>query len=122
MSNITVELCAFSGIPNPTFTLDDDEAADLAGRVAATMMAAGGESPAPEQKGQLDYSGFIVTADGEFGLPTQVSVFAGRVTVVTEAQSTDYPDTSGCEGLLQTASRRHGLGDMLDALGLNRIV
>lgn len=121
MSNVSVELCAFSGIPNPTFTLDDDEAADLAGRVTSAM-AAGGESPAPEQKSQLDYSGFVVSADGEFGLPAQVSVFAGRVTVVTEAQSTEYPDTSGSEGLLLTAARRHGLGEMLDALGLDSIV
>lgn len=49
---VEIELDVFSGRPNPSWTLDDDAAAELLARL--------GDAPRPPPPGHLGYRGFLV--------------------------------------------------------------
>jgi hypothetical protein len=114
--SIEVEPQVFSGRPNPTFELDDAETADLVGRVAIVVAGAG--EPPTDEIGPLGYSGFRVTmADGD-GLPGDLYVFQGRVTVTTPVSSTAFQDVTGVEAFLIAAGRSHGQSELFDGLNI----
>lgn len=71
-SAVTVELDIFSGRPNPSWLLADEQIPALMDRLRALESAAGGSIAAP-----LGYRGLIVRLDG--GEPRVVTIQAGTV-------------------------------------------
>ena len=115
---VTAELLVFSGNPNPTFDLDDGETATLAGLVAACV-AAGGTAAEQAEPAVLGYRGFRLSSDA----PTEpdldlLTVTTGSVVAVSADGLVAFPDSAGCEQQLLAAARNHGLGEILDELGL----
>jgi hypothetical protein len=108
---VRVELMVFSGRPNPDFELTPDQAEELARRVAA--LPRGGVRPSPPG---LGYQGFHITSDRAGEWPAQVTVFGGVCTLEDGGDSRE--DTGDVEGWLLDLARRHGHGDLLDALGV----
>lgn len=106
-----VELMAFSGVRNPTFALTEEEAAELARRVAA--LPRGGIRYSPPG---LGYQGLRVTSERAGEWPAQVTVFRG--VFIAEDGNDSREDTGGVEGWLLELARRQGHGDLLDALGV----
>ena len=108
---VRVELMVFSGRPNPSFQLTEDETEELARRVAA--LPRGAVQPSPPG---LGYQGFRVTSDRAGEEPAQMTVLNG---VCTSEDGDDIrEDTGGVEGWLLDLARRHGHGDLLEALGV----
>jgi hypothetical protein len=116
MSDVNVELRAFSGNPNPTFVLDDSQLATLAACVADTL--SGGSPAEEEQPAGQEYAGFVVSEGADEGLPDLLIVVSGLVTAVTDAGAVSYSD-AGCEDALIAIARDNGLGDLLDTLGVS---
>ena len=115
---VTARLLVFSGNPNPTFDLDDGETATLAGLVAACV-AAGGTATEQAEPAVLGYRGFRLSTDA----PTEpdldlLTVTTGSVVAVSADGLVAFADSAGCEQQLLVAARNHGLGEILDELGL----
>ena len=102
-STVTVELDAFSGLPNPRWTLTASEAREL-GRLFGDLPEAGGITlPQPV----LGYRGFRITSSEGGAVPREAYVTSGLVMV--EDQGTLYRDTRGIEAWLiaRAADRGH---------------
>jgi hypothetical protein len=106
-----VELMVFSGRPNPSFQLTEDQAEEFARRVAALPRAA--VRPTPPG---LGYQGFRVTSDRAGEWPARWTVLNGVCSAEDGGDSRE--DTGGVEGWLLELARRHSHGDLLDALGV----
>jgi hypothetical protein len=108
---VRVELMVFSGRPNPSFQLTEGETEELVRRVSA--LPRGADRPSPPG---LGYQGFRVTADRAGEWPARLTVVKGVCT--TEDGGDSREDAGALEGWLLDLARRHGHGDLLDALGV----
>ena len=102
--DVTVELDAFSGRPNPSWTLAPAEAKEFARRLR-DLPAAEGSRAAPER---LGYRGFWIHA----GQPaTRILVHDGLVvTIAPGGASTLRSDARGAEAWLVAQATRRGYG------------
>lgn len=106
-----VELQAFSGRPNPRWTLPEPQASHL-----TTLLSQLGE-PAPAVPARLGYQGLTVHSQVPGGrwIPW-LRVSAGTVTLLTGPQAGTYHDTAQLEDWLLGEAERAGLADVLDAV------
>ena len=102
---IEVELDAFSGRPNPRWTLSITDAEELARRLAELPP---GEPP--DEPPALGYRGFELTNPGEVGdLPPRIRVYAGGVSLIGDDGASHYRDERGIEAWLIGQARSRGL-------------
>lgn len=108
-----VILHLFSGLPDPSWELADEEAAELAKRLIDLTPA---HHMLPE--GGLGYSGFtLANPDKRAGLPAQVQVFRGIVGVWENGYPTYYQDLHHLEEwLIERGRKLRYSGDLLDRL------
>jgi hypothetical protein len=112
---LSATLLIFSGRPDPSFELNDEETSDLAGRVQSTI---GGQQVPEAHEGGLGYRGFLVrNTAGIEGVPAQIVVFGGVVTEQEGTEARNWRDTGGCEDALVAAARSRELGDLIAAGG-----
>jgi hypothetical protein len=101
---IVVELDAFSGRPDPSWTLTRAEARELARRLR-DLPPAQGSSAVPER---LGYRGFWIYAGRP---PTRVFVHDGLVAIIAPGGAgTLRRDARGAEAWLVAEATRHGYG------------
>ena len=105
---VTVELDAFSGLPNPTWTLTAAQHAELERRLRDLPSARDARLP----EGGLGYRGFRLTAAGEDGAGRQIYVTSGLVQI-GEAEALLYRDVHGLEAWLREQARVRGYGGAL---------
>src|SRR6266851_5126033 len=109
-SGVEVMLDAFSGQPNPTWTLTMDEVEEL-GRRLGPAPAAGGAVALAEQEEpvNLGYRGFLVRAAGQpAAIPARFRVFRSVVTIYEEDRRTQVTDERGVEAFLTDLARKRG--------------
>ncbi len=96
-----VELDVFSGVPNPSWTLEPDAAAALRDALAR-MVAKASDAQAPEA---LGYRGFVVDPQGELGDWQEIRVWRHVVVATTPrgVEVLDDPD-SRAESILIAAA------------------
>lgn len=108
-SDVVVELDAYSGLPNPTWTLTAEEAAEAERRLRDLPIAAGARMP----EAVLGYRGFrLREGTASPGTGRRIYVAAGLVQV----EDTDgplYRDVHGLEAWLRELARRKGHGQAL---------
>jgi hypothetical protein len=106
----TVELDAFSGRPNPTWTLADAERTELKRRLAALPRAPVDAVPDVG----LGYRGFRITIPAEGGTAAQqIYVTHGLVRIGAPGDRPLLRDVHGLEAWLRAQARREGLGGVL---------
>ncbi len=115
---ITAEMLVFSGNADPTFTLDDAQTGQLSALVAQNV--GGIATPAQQEEPSiLGYRGFRLSgATTELGGFSGITITGGTVIAVSPDGLSSFPDAAGCEQQLLADARQHGLGDLLDELGL----
>jgi hypothetical protein len=101
--DVSVELDAFSGRPNPTWSLNGPEVAELRSRLAGLPAAPGQTVP----EGGLGYRGFRVRLRGEGSSPEE-SVYVAKGLVSRGANGQVYRDTHDLEGWLRENARARG--------------
>lgn len=110
-ADVVVELDAFSGLPNPTWTLSAAEAGELAARLR-DLPRADATLPAPV----LGYRGFRVrNPGGEGGVPEVLYVSrAGWVLVGEPGEGGElYQDRRASQALLIAAAERRGYAEVV---------
>lgn len=109
-ATMRVELHIFSGRPDPFWELSEEEAAELAKRLAGLPY-----THQPPRPGGLGYRGFSVSnATASAGLPMRVSVFDGVIVSFEGGKTTYYKDTNNIEPWLLDQARKQGYGEILD--------
>lgn len=98
-----VELDAFSGRSNPTWTLPADKAARV--RDALARLPATDAAPRPEG---LGYRGFVIRHAG-----TEARVYRGMIDVTEEGANRTLLDSAGIEAQLAEEARQRGLSDIV---------
>ncbi len=108
-----VTLDVFSGRSNPAWDLSAAERGELAARLAGLPPA--DEPPAADG---LGYRGFVISnPSGEGGLPTEIRVCGGRVSVRGAGGEYHALDAAGLEPWLTEQARREGHGDLVEPTG-----
>ncbi|GAB4040581.1 hypothetical protein GCM10028809_65270 [Spirosoma gilvum] len=110
-TSLTVELDAFSGRPNPTWTLSEAESTEL-----VELLKSLPAIPDSAQTSRLGYRGFLVSNSKEAtGLPSRMRVYR-KVIRMESNPPQSYRDINGLEHrLIQQASQR-GYGAVIDSL------
>jgi hypothetical protein len=107
-----VQLDIYSGRPNPTWTLSPAQTEEI-GRMLVGLPRAAGAPPEPG----LGYRGFLLTnPERTAGLPAQVRVAAGTITIEHDGTFEYYRDVHGLERRLVQQASEHGYGDALNGL------
>jgi hypothetical protein len=107
-SEISVELDAFSGRPNPTWTLSSAEAEEALRRLRGLPSA---DAPVPDMG--LGYRGFILTGDDQ-QLGVGVRVVSGLVVRGEGVEPKVYRDVNGLESYLAELAGGRGFGGVLE--------
>ena len=109
---ITVTLDAFSGRPNPTWTLSEEEGAALA-RLLVDLP----RSPTAATEDGLGYRGFILeNPEHKAGLPARMRVGNGVITVEEDLGPASYQDIHGAERLFAQQATQRGYGALVQHL------
>lgn len=104
---VTVELDAFSGLPNPRFQLTSSETAELMRRLSDLPVAAGSTLP----DARLGYRGFSV----EVGPDDERYITSGLVAAIVDGKPTVIRrDNRDAEAYLKTIARARGYGSATD--------
>lgn len=104
-----VELDIFSGRPNPSWELTNEEASHLATRLAGLPTAAPEFAPPA-----LGYRGLVIfNPEGISGLPSQFRIYKGNMTI-DDPESKYYRDSNEIERWLLELGRAHGYGPVID--------
>ncbi|MFL6088209.1 MAG: hypothetical protein ACJ74F_34615 [Mycobacterium sp.] len=115
---VSVELLVFSGIQNPVFELDPEEATQIAAAIDQVV----GAELTPTSQGEdpvLGFRGFRLSSDDpEMSRLDSVLVARGAVIKTTPDGLMRGTDSAGCENQLIAAARNHGLADILHELGI----
>ena len=104
VSQIAVELDAFSGRPNPTWTLPPE----LARTVSDALSDSRSDAPALAVPGNLGYRGFIIRHEGQ-----EVRVYKGRLLFNDGGRARTVFDAQGVEALLAADARERGFADVV---------
>ena len=107
---LSVELDAFSGRPNPRWTLSENESASLL--EALRDLPPAGPQASPDQ---LGFRGFIVhNLQRAGGLPSRMRVWPGFVGYEDAAQPLVFVDANGCLRTLIEQAKRRGYGAIVE--------
>lgn len=107
---LAVEILVFSGLADPTFTLDDGQSLEFAALVSPAIAGVAVPAQLPARFG---YRGFGVESSEALGLaPLQVG--QGLVIVDGDDARAAFVDATGCEALLKQRAREAGFEDLLD--------
>jgi hypothetical protein len=105
-----VELDALSGVPNPRWTLSEDQVRTLAARLRKS-----GLRTDPVEPPGLGYRGFIIhNLDGEPGIASRVRVFRGLVASAETGELVVSHDAGNVEALLCEQARERGYSRLID--------
>ena len=109
LTNASIELDAFSGLPNPTWQMTEAEARDIATRLR--------NLPAVEERlpeATLGYRGFTIrNADGQ-----RIYVTRGLVATMAGNDATHvFRDAHDVEGALKAQARVRNYGGVVDRIG-----
>lgn len=105
-----IVLDALSGSSNPSWELSEEEVYELAKRMRQLN-----RTQRPFSEGGLGYRGFIVlNPNGLSGLPTQIRVYNGVLSIVRNESVENYDDVNGIENWLAKQARRHGYQDLVN--------
>lgn len=113
LSDTTVELDAFSGLPNPRWQLDVAEARELGTRLSGLPVAHGLMMP----EAGLGYRGFVV----HFGAHERLYVGKGLVAATREGSPVLYTDTKHAEAYLKDLAQARGYGSVTRNLSPNEV-
>jgi hypothetical protein len=105
LSNTTVELDAYSGLPNPRWQLNPNEVNELEDRVNGLP-----ESAAVEIPSQLGYRGFNIIDGNNLRLTVSSN---GYVVVHEDDGDKFYRDTKDVQGWLKRQAEARGFGNLL---------
>ena len=109
-TSMRVEFDVFSGQPNPAWELSAQEAAELARRLA--------DLPRHDQtaaEGGLGYRGFVISNPQKIpGLPVELRVYRGVLTVPGQGGALSYGDVNRIEQWLLEQAGQRGYGDLVD--------
>ena len=112
-SGVEVTLDVFSGRPNPSWILSGDDVTELARRLTGLAPS---DKPAAED--DLGYRGFRITnADRKPGLPFDVIVANGVVTIHDQSGDHRFVDSTGIERWLVDQARQRGYGSLVEGRG-----
>jgi hypothetical protein len=103
-----VTLEVFSGRPNPSWTFSADEEQEFARRLQSLP-----PSPQSPTEGDLGYRGFRIVTHAA-GLPSEIVVTQGVVTVRDTRGTRHYTDAAGIESWLVEQARRRGYGTLVE--------
>lgn len=107
-----VELDVFSGLPNPSWQMSAEEAADFRSRISSLP-----KTEKPSDEGGLGYRGFLVSNSEKLpGLPPKIRVYKGVLTISEDGTENYYEDVNGVERLLLRQARNHGYGDLVSGV------
>ena len=107
---VSVELDAFSGRPNPQWTLSENESASLLESLRDLPPAGPHASP-----DQLGFRGFVVhNLQRAGGLPGRMRVWSGFVGYEDEAGPPVFLDAHGCLRTLIEQAKRRGYGAIVE--------
>ncbi len=105
-----VELNIFSGRPNPSWELSEEEASELAKRLAGLT-----PTNQPHRVGGLGYRGFSISnPTASAGVPMHMNVFDGVIASLEGGNTRHYKDTNNVEHWLLEQARKQGHGEILD--------
>ncbi len=100
---MNVELDAFSGRPNPRWTLEASTAAEV-----ASMLKSLPTTPPVTLESRLGYRGFILHG-GDY----TATVFDGLVRLDNGGESHWFKDTAGIEAALRADAAKHGFSSIM---------
>ncbi|GAB3956982.1 hypothetical protein GCM10028805_48400 [Spirosoma harenae] len=110
-TNLTVELDAFSGKPNPTWTLSEAESAEFIAAVKSLPTISDST-----QTNKLGYRGFLLsTSKGADGLPSRIRVYR-KIIRVESTPPQSFQDINGLERRLKQQASQRGYSAVLDSL------
>ncbi len=110
---VTVEIDAYSGRPNPGWTLSSQEVVELKQRLQGLSSIS-----TPSPKGDLGYRGFLIHDPAHTaGIGTQAQVYNGVITMTDQQQTTSYKDIHDVEQWLQKQAYLHNQGELMKSLG-----
>ena len=102
--NVQVELDAFSGRPNPKWTLSEDKASRLLERIGSLPEAK--DMPHPPA---LGFRGFVLRSGRR-----SIRVFEGRVLIEGAGLAKVYRDNAGIQEELAADARERGFAAVVD--------
>ncbi|MFZ2898979.1 MAG: hypothetical protein WA004_10175 [Saprospiraceae bacterium] len=114
---VTIQLLAFSGRPNPSWTASEDLVKAIEASVKESEKKSyRGELPFP----QLGYQGFVIESSGKSsGLPGHIRVFRGILFIGGPGQKMrNLEDSQNLERLLIDEAVKEGFGEILKELGV----
>lgn len=116
VNEIVVELLIFSGRPDPEWVLEEEEIATLRDRLGSIQR----DEPIDEApSGGLGYRGFLVRNEGKLSdIPSEFIVYKNVLTEEPGPKARHWRDSSEIEEFLLATARRQGLGELLDAAGV----
>ena len=100
---VEVELDAFSGRPNPRWTLSPAKSSEMVTKIASLREPA--DAPNPPD---LGFRGFVLRSGDR-----AIRVFGGRIVVTEQGRAGVYRDTAGIEGELTEQARERGFGPVV---------
>jgi hypothetical protein len=104
-----VELDIFSGRPNPSWELSAEEATELAKRLIPLSKA-----EEHSEEGGLGYRGFLISnPEAVAGIPSQIRVYQGAITISNNGIEQAYKDLNGIERWLIQQARKHGYENLV---------
>ncbi|MBS1806705.1 MAG: hypothetical protein JST84_00770 [Acidobacteria bacterium] len=110
---VRVELDVYSGQPNPSWELAASDVAAVASRLTGLPRL----TSSPAEPG-LGYRGVVLlNPQGQVGLPLEIRVYNGTVTVREASGLSHYQDTKGLEEWLLAQARQRGHQKILQELG-----
>lgn len=98
-----VELDAFSGRPNPRWTLPLAKSSEMLTKIASLREP--GDAPNPPD---LGFRGFVLRSGGQ-----AIRVFGGRIVVEEQGGARVYRDTAGIQAELAEQARERGFGSII---------
>ncbi len=107
--SIRVELDIFSGRPNPSWELSAEDVSELAGRITNLTPAS-----RSSVMGGLGYRGFVISNPGKIeGLPIQIRVYNGTITITENELTSYYEDMNNIESWFLEQAQKRGYGDII---------
>ncbi len=122
VDGINVTLGVYSGRPNPSLELSDNEANEFAGLARTALDGEPTAPPPPPQLGR--FYGFYIETPADMQkrlrLPAQLSVYSGVVTEKQDRELRHWRDVANLERFLIKCAQRGGHSELLAKVGVEQ--